>query len=250
MVFYRAGQAGVFEDDQAGAHGYVQLFMGVEGDGVGLFYSPQQVFVGAGEQCGATPGGVYVEVGAKFTGYVGHAVQRVDIAGFGGAGHATDGHDLDFLFLQFQALVAQGVWQDSVVFVRFNRHQGIAAQAQHVSGFAQGVVAAFGDDDGGAFVAVVFQGPEQAFFVQAAEAAFGGEGAVAGNPQGGQVGDGAAGAHGAQCVPGVVHPFPVEGAVLLVHQPVDHAQYLALHGGEGLGGFGFDQVLVQGNHDF
>ncbi len=110
-------------------------------------------------------------------------------------------------------------------------------------------MAAAGDQDGGALVAVVFQGPEQAFLVQAAEAALRREGAVAGDPQGGQVGNGAAGAHDAQGVAGVVHPLAVEGAVLLVHQPVDHAQHLALHGRERLGGLGLHQVLVQGDHD-
>ena len=85
--------------------------------------------------------------------------------------------------------------------------------------------------------------------MQAPKAAFGGEGPVAGDPEGSQVGDGAAGAHGAQGMAGVVHPLTIEGAVLLVDQSVNHAQDLALHGGERLGGFGFDQVLVQRNHD-
>ena len=111
-------------------------------------------------------------------------------------------------------------------------------------------MAAAGDDDGGAFIAVVFQGPEQTFLVQAPEAAFCRKCPVAGNPKGSEVGDRAAGAHGTQGVTGVVHPLAVEGAVFLVHQAVNHAQDLALHGRERLGGFGFHQVLVQGNHDF
>ena len=86
--------------------------------------------------------------------------------------------------------------------------------------------------------------------MQAAEAAFGREGTVAGNPECGQVGDGAAGAHGPEGVAGVVHPFPVKGAVFLIHQPVNHTQNLSLHGRKRLGGFGFHEVLVQGDHDF
>ena len=43
VVLYRAGEAGVFEDHQAGTHGYVKLFVGVEGDRVGLFDAAQQV---------------------------------------------------------------------------------------------------------------------------------------------------------------------------------------------------------------
>ena len=249
VVFYRAGEAGVFEDHQAGAHGYVKLFVGVEGDRVGFLDAAQQVFVGAGEQGWPAPGGVDVEVGAEFPGDIGHGIQRVDVAGFGGAGHAADGHDLDLLLLQLQTFVAQGVGLDAVEFVGFHRHQGIPAKAEDIGGFAQGIVAAFGDDDGGAFMAVVFQGAEQAFFVQTAEAAFSGEGSVASHPQGGEVGDRAAGTHGAQGVPGIVHPFTIERTVFLVHQPVYLAQYLAFHGRERLGGFGFHQVLVQGDHD-
>ena len=99
-------------------------------------------------------------------------------------------------------------------------------------------------------MAVVFQRPEQAFLMQAAKASLGREGAVTGDPEGRQVGDGTAGTHGTQGVAGVVHPLAIKSTILLIHQAVDHPQYLALHGGEGLGGFGFDQVLVQGNHDF
>ena len=110
-------------------------------------------------------------------------------------------------------------------------------------------MAAAGHNDGGAFVTVVLQGPEQAFLMQPAEVAFGRERTVSSHPQRGQVGDGAAGAHGAQGVAGVMHPFTVKGSVFFVHQAVDHAQDLAFHGRKGLGGLGFHQVLVQGDHD-
>ena len=99
VVFHRAGQARVAEYHESYAHGYIQLLMGVEGDGVGLLDAAQQVFVGAGEQGRPAPGGVNMEVGAEFPGDVGHGVQGVDVAGFGGAGHTTDGHDFDFLAL-------------------------------------------------------------------------------------------------------------------------------------------------------
>ena len=249
VVFHGAGQAGVSEDHEAYAHGDIELFVGVESDRVCLFDTAQQVFVGAGEQGRPAPGGVHVEVGAEFPGDVGHGVQRVDVAGFGGAGHAADGHDFDLLTLQFQAFVPQGIGVDAVFVVGIHRYQGLAAEAEYVGSLAQGIMAAARDNDGGAFVAVVFQRAEQAFLVQTPEAAFRGERPVAGNPQGGEVCDRAAGAHGPQGVTGVVHPLAVEGAIFLVYQAVDHAQYLAFHGREGLGGFGFDQVLVQGNHD-
>ncbi len=250
MVFHGAGEARVAEYHQAHAHGDVELFVRVEGHGVGLLDAAQQVFVGAGEQGRPAPGGIHVEVGAEFPGDVGHGIQGVDVAGFGGAGHAADGHDLYFLALQFQALVPQGIGIDAVFVVGIHRDQGFAAQAEYVGGLAQGIVAAAGDDDGGTFIAVVLQRPEQAFLVQSAEATFCRECPVAGDPQGGEVSDRAARAHGTQGVPGVMHPLAVERAVFLVYQAVDHAQHLALHGCEGLGGFGFDQVLVQGNHDF
>ncbi len=82
-----------------------------------------------------------------------------------------------------------------------------------------------------------------------AEASLGGERMVAGHPQGRKVGDGAAGAHGAQRMVGVMHPFAVPGIFIAVHKMVQHAQHLALQRGEGLGGLGLHQVLVQGNHD-
>ena len=99
------GQARILEHDQADTHGHIELLVGVEGDGVGFLDAPQQVLVGTGEQGGATPGSVHVEVGAEFAGYVSHAVKRVNVAGFGGACHAADGLDLDLLAMQFQAFI-------------------------------------------------------------------------------------------------------------------------------------------------
>src|SRR5690554_7123859 len=135
----RIGQPRLPEDHQAGAHGYIQLFVGVEGYRVGFLDAPQQVFVRAGEQGGAAPGCIYVEVGTKLRGDVGNGIQRVDVTGLGGAGHTTDGDDLDLLFLQFQAFDPQSVWLDAVELVRLHRYQGAPPQPEYVSGFAQGV---------------------------------------------------------------------------------------------------------------
>ena len=78
-----------------------------------------------------------MEVCAEFPGDVCHGIQRVYVAGFSGACNAADGHDPDFLAVQFQAFFAQRIGVDPVVVIGVNRHQEVPAEAEHIGGFAQ-----------------------------------------------------------------------------------------------------------------
>jgi hypothetical protein len=96
----------------------------------------------------------------------------------------------------------------TVVVVGIHRDEVVAPDAQHVGGLAQRIVPAARHQDGEPLAAKVLHGLEHAFLGDAAEVSRRAAEPVARGPQGGDVGDGAAGTEGAQGVAAVLHPLP------------------------------------------
>ena len=72
---------------------------------------------------------------------------------------------------------------------------------------------------------------------------------IARRPEGGDVGDGTAGAESTEGVVGVVQPIVIKRLSLAVHQLVQHTHHLTLQRRERLGGLDLDQILIERGDD-
>ena len=158
MVFDGRQGGRVLEDDHPRPHRHIELLVRIDGDRVGPLDAGQQVAVAVGEEGRPAPGGIDMEMAAELPGEIGQRLQRVDVAGFGGAGDADQRQRQDVPLLQAPALLPQRLQVDAVAGVGLHLDQVVPADAEQVGGLAEGVVAALGDEDGDAVAAAVLQG--------------------------------------------------------------------------------------------
>jgi len=95
----------------------------------------------------------------------------------------------------------------------------------------------------------MLQGLEQPLTRNALEVARRLAKSVAGRPQGGDVGNRAAGAEGTEGVVAVLNPLTVKIVTAAVDQTMEHRQNLPLHGRKSAGSFHLDQVLIKSGQD-
>ena len=120
-------------------------------------------------------------------GHVRHGTQRIDVAGFRGAGYADDGHYAISLPLQAGLLPGQCVHSNSVMRVGFYRNQLTAADTKYVSGLVERIVTAFRYQDYQSPIAVVLQTGCQSLLGQACKTLARLQYIIAGRPQGCQI---------------------------------------------------------------
>tara|TARA_B100000674_G_scaffold477395_1_gene472870 strand:- start:106170 stop:106457 length:288 start_codon:yes stop_codon:yes gene_type:complete len=90
-----------------------------------------------GEQGGATPGSIHVEMTTDLFGDVRHFIQRVHTAGFRGSRHPYHANDGDVVGFQFINTGTQFLQINFVAGIGFDADQRVTADSQHIGGFAQ-----------------------------------------------------------------------------------------------------------------
>ena len=100
MVFYCREGGGILENNHPRTHRHIQLFVGIDGDRVGLLDAGKQTAIAVGEEGRSAPGGIHVEVAAQLRSQVGQGLQGVDVPGLGGAGDADQAQGADALGLR------------------------------------------------------------------------------------------------------------------------------------------------------
>ncbi len=134
---------GILEDDHPRPHRHIELLVGVDGDRIGPFDAGEEVAVALGKEGRPAPGGIDVEMAAKLAGKIGHRLQRIDIAGFGGAGDADQRQRADVLVPQAAAsLPSAAVRSMRLSLVGLDHHQIVPADAEQIGGLAEGIMPA------------------------------------------------------------------------------------------------------------
>ena len=123
----------------------------------------EQMAVALGEEGRPAPGGIDMKMAAEFAGQIGHRLQGIDIAGFGGAGDTDQRQRADILVPQAAAFFLQPLQIDAVALVGLDHHQVVAADAEQIGRLAEGVVPAPGDQHGDIVAAEMLQGAGQPF---------------------------------------------------------------------------------------
>ncbi|CAJ1877670.1 hypothetical protein LMCDFJHI_03367 [Aeromonas salmonicida] len=108
------------------------------------------------------------------------------------------------------------------------------AQSQQIHPLVEGVVHQPGSQDHGAAIALLIEGEQ---VVTA--------GAVAGQPEGGDVGDGAAAGHDAEGGILGMHLLAIKSIIGAIDETVQLGQHLPLQKAEQAGGLHFHRILVE-----
>ncbi len=160
--------------------------------------------------------------------------QRIDGAKVGTACHADQRQHLQFLLFALDQRLLQRSQTEPVLLVGLKAPDAAGAQSQQIHPLVEGVVHQPGAQNDGAAIALLIEGKQ----VVAA-------GAVAGQPQRRDVGDGATAGHDAEgCILGM-HLLAVEGIVPAIDEAVQLGQHLPLQKAEQAGGLHLHRILVE-----
>ncbi len=160
--------------------------------------------------------------------------QGVDGAKVGTACHADQCQYFQFLLSALDQRLLQRSQTEPVLLVGLKAPDAAGAQSQQIHPLVEGVVHQPGAQNDGAPIALLIEG-EQVVAT----------GAVAGQPQCRDVGDGAAAGHDAEGGILGMHLLAVEGIVPAIDEAVQLGQHLSLQKAEQAGGLHLHRILVE-----
>ena len=244
----------ILKECHAGTHGKPELLVTIESDGVGELDTLALEAMRVGEDARSTPSGIDVEVDVVLLGEGGHVVERINGASLGGTKNTDHGEDAFLIFASLDQTIFEHFHVDTVVGVDRDLDEGLETAAEDVGGLVHGIMHQRRTDDDGIFVTVMLERLGEAGLLDAVENAVsfgvidGTEAVVTGHPQSGDVGHGTAIAEKTKHGAGILHMLLVEIGSVLVQALMELGKRLAFQEGYGLGGLGFDDVLVHTDH--
>ena len=208
--------------------------MAVQGHGIGLGDALQQALIAGGKQGRATPGGIHVKVDLLAPGDGGELGQGIDGTKVRAAGDPYQGQHLELLLPASDQCALERREAEPVVGIGLEPPDAASPQPQQIHPLVEGVVHQPGPQDHGASITLLIEGKQIVA-----------TGPVAGQPESGDVGDGAAAGHDAEGGVFGVHLRFVKAVVLAIDETMQLGQYLPLQEAEQAGGLHLHRILIE-----
>src|SRR6056297_154263 len=113
----------IFKENHPCSHRHIELLMRIYGDGIGPFYTTQQITMGIGKEGRATPGRINVKMATNLSGEISHLLQRVNVTSLCGAGNTDQSQNAYILLLQLVIFLTQTVHINTVIDIRIDKNQ-------------------------------------------------------------------------------------------------------------------------------